>query len=141
MVAVGLAQPLSDASASATFGVDPCPRELVSISATALRQHGRSEVVLPAECAGASVAIPEVDQLVEVQTGLNGSAVFTTDSTTLPVGEHVATVDCAGVPVEVTIFVYHQIGGSRGEARGVTVASGLGLAGLALIGAARRRFR
>ena len=141
LVAVGLAQPLSDASASATFGVDPCPREPVSISATALRQHGRSEVVLPAECAGASVAIPEVDQLVEVQTGLDGSAVFTTDSTTLPVGEHVATVDCAGVPVEVTIFVYHQIGGSRGEARGVTVASGLGLAGLALIGAARRRFR
>ena len=140
VVAAGLTAPATGATAAINFVVDSCPQEPVTISATALRQHGRSEVVLPAECADASVEIPEVDQLVEVQTGLDGSAVFTTDSTTLPVGEHVATVDCAGVPVEVTIFVYHQIGGSRGEARGVTVASGLGLAGLALLGVARRRF-
>jgi hypothetical protein len=126
-------------TAATTFTVDPCPRDPVSISATTLRQHGRSVVVLPAECVDANVELPGVDTLVPRLSGA-GLATFTVDSTTLPVGEHLATLDCDGTPVDITIFVYHQIGGSRGEAQGVTVASGLGLAGLALLGAAQRRF-
>ena len=104
-----------------------------------LRQHGRSKVVLPSACDVPEIDVPGAVRLTrddDAERTADGGVTFTAETAALDVGVYKQTISCGGEQVEVTLFVYRQIGGARGEANSINRLAALGgLLTLVLVGA------
>lgn len=137
---VALVEPAVGARATAEFTVGECTSDqMVRTAMATLRQHGRSELALPTECGGMSIAVPGVARLEDLGAANASTSRFATDATELDVGSHVVTLGCQGTIVDLEVFVYHQIGGDRGQSRAIATNAAIGAAvGVAAIGPRRR---
>lgn len=89
-----------------------------------VRQTGESTIELPPECNNTVPDIPGAVQLTQIDTD-DGSVMFSVEATTMALGDHTVEIECGDDTVVLRMFIFRQIGGSRGESSSVTRVAAL----------------
>ena len=100
-----------------------------------MRQHGLSEIALPATCDVDEIDLPGAVRLTRDGVTDDGLIRFIAETATLDVGTYTETIACGGSQIDIELFVYRQIGGERGEAQSISrLATISGVLALVLVG-------